>query len=51
MFQFRPILDKGLGSNFLGTNLDWFEANGILELDYTLVPRLILGSSNQELSF
>jgi hypothetical protein len=39
----RPTLDKGPGSNFLGTNLDWFEANWILELDYTLVPSLILG--------
>jgi hypothetical protein len=37
----RPTLDKGRGSNFLGTNLDWFEANWILELDYTLVPSLI----------
>jgi hypothetical protein len=48
----RPTLDEGLWSNFLRTNLDWFEANWILELDYTLVPSLILGSSNQEqLSF
>jgi hypothetical protein len=39
------------GSNFLGTNLDWFEANWILGLDCTLVPSLILGSPNQELSF
>jgi hypothetical protein len=31
--------------------LEWFEENWILELDYTLVPRLILGSPNQELSF
>jgi len=31
--------------------LDSFEANWILELDYTLVPSLILGSPNQELSF
>jgi hypothetical protein len=51
-FQFeRPTLDNGPGSNFLGTNLDWFEANWILELDCTLVPNLILGSPNQELSF
>jgi hypothetical protein len=42
MFQFRPILDEGPGSNFLGTNLDWFEANWILELDYTLVPAWFL---------
>jgi len=40
----RPTLDKGVESNFLGTNLDWFEANWILELDCTLVPSLILGS-------
>jgi hypothetical protein len=39
------------GSSFLGTNLDWFEANWILELDYTLVPSVILGSPNEELSF
>jgi hypothetical protein len=38
----RPTLDEGPGSNFLGTNFDWFEANWILELDYTLVPRLIV---------
>jgi hypothetical protein len=44
-------LDEGPGSNFLGTNLDWFEANWILELNYTLVPSLILGSPNQELSY
>jgi hypothetical protein len=46
-----PTLDKDTGSNFLRTNLDWSEANWILELDYTLVPRLILGSLNGELSF
>jgi hypothetical protein len=46
-----PTLEEGPGSNFLGTNLDWFEANWILELDSTLVPSLILGSPNQELSF
>jgi hypothetical protein len=49
--KLRPTLDKGPGSNFLRTNLDWFEANWILESDYTLVPSLILGSPNQELSF
>ncbi len=48
----RPTLDEGPGSNFLvGTNYDWFEANWIFELDSTLVPSLILGSPNQELSF
>jgi hypothetical protein len=41
----RPALDKGPEFNFLGTNLNWFEANWILELDCTLVPSLILGSS------
>jgi hypothetical protein len=46
----RPTLDKGPGSNFLGTNLDWFDANWILELDSTLVPSLTLGSPNQELA-
>ncbi len=44
-------LVQGPGSNFLGTNLEWFEAKWILKLDCTLVPSLILGSSNQELSF
>jgi hypothetical protein len=33
MARIRPTLDQGPGSNFLGTNLDWFEANWILELD------------------
>jgi len=47
----RHTFDDGPGSNFLGTNLDWFEANWILELDCTLIPSLILGSPNQELSF
>jgi hypothetical protein len=28
-----PTLDEGSGSKFLGTNLDSFEANWILELD------------------
>jgi hypothetical protein len=45
----------GPRSTFLGTNLDSFEANWIanwiVELDYTLVSSLILGSPNQELSF
>jgi len=49
--QLRPTLEEGLGSNFLGTNLDWLEANWILKLDCTFVPSLILGSSKQELSF
>jgi hypothetical protein len=47
----KATLDEGPGSNFLRTNLDWFEANCILELDCTLVLSLILGSPNQELSF
>jgi hypothetical protein len=48
---YTKTLDEGPGCNFLGTNLDSFEANWILELDYILVPSLILGSPNQELSF
>jgi len=47
----NATLDEGTGSNFLGTNLGWLEANCVLELDYTLVLSLILGSPNQELSF
>jgi hypothetical protein len=42
MARVMPTSDQGPGSNLLGTNLDWFEANWILELDYTLVPSLIL---------
>jgi hypothetical protein len=47
----RPTLEEGPGSNFLGTNLDWFKANWILELDYkslswtipwSLAPFLVL---------
>jgi hypothetical protein len=49
--KLRHTLDEGPRSKFLGTNLDRFEANWILELDYTLVPSLILDSPNQELSF
>ncbi len=44
-------LDACLGSKFLGTNLDSFEANGILELDHALDLSLHLGSPNHELSF
>jgi hypothetical protein len=47
----RPTLNQVPRSNFLGINLDWFEANWIFELDYTLIPSLILGCPNQELSF
>jgi len=36
--ELRPTLDEGPGSNFLETNLDWFETNWILELDCTLGP-------------
>ncbi len=46
----RPTLDEDLGSKFLGTNLDSFEANWILELDLALDPSLHLGSPNHELS-
>ncbi len=42
--KLRHTLDEGPRSNFLGTNLDKFEANWILELDYTFVPSLILDS-------
>jgi hypothetical protein len=54
VFTLRPTLDEGPRSNFLGTNLNSFEAK-IESLSWTrvgtLVPSLILGSSNQELSF
>ncbi len=46
-----PTLDGCTGSKFLGTNLNSFEANWILELDLALDPSLHLGSSNHELSF
>jgi hypothetical protein len=54
--RWPPYVDSHIGgqqfrSSFLGTNLDRFEPNWILELDCTLVPSLILGSSNQKLSF
>ncbi len=45
-----PTLDEGPGSKFIGTNLDSFEANWILELDPRLYPSLHLGSPNSELS-
>ncbi len=41
----------GPRSIFLGTNLDSFEANWILELDPTLDPSLHLDSPNHEVSF
>jgi hypothetical protein len=44
--KLRPTLEEDRGSNFLGPNLDWFEANQILELDHTWVPSLIHGSPN-----
>jgi len=50
MWTVTPVGNNS-GSSFLGTNLDRFEPNWILELDCTLVPSLILGSSNQKLSF
>ncbi len=46
----RPTLDGDLGSKFLGTILDSFEANWIFELDLALDPSLHLGSPNHELS-
>jgi hypothetical protein len=47
----RPTLDKGTRSNFLRTNLYWFEANWILELDCTLVPSLDFDFPKHDLSF
>jgi hypothetical protein len=40
----RLNLDWGPGSQFIGTDLDSFEANWILELD----PSLHFGSSNHK---
>jgi hypothetical protein len=37
VWSLRPTLDKGPGFNFIGTHLDWFEVNWILELDYQLI--------------
>jgi len=34
VYILRPTLDEAPGCNFLGTNLDSFESNWILELDY-----------------
>jgi hypothetical protein len=41
----------GLGFKLLGTNMDSFEANWVLELELALDPSLHLGSPNHELSF
>jgi len=38
LIQLRPTLDGGAVSKLLGTNLDSFEANWILELDHCLGP-------------
>ncbi len=46
----RLTLDRGPGPEFLGTNLDSFEANWILELDPALDSSLHLSSPNHELS-
>jgi len=48
---FRPTFDEGPRSKFLGTNLDSFQVNWILEFNPTLHPSLHLGSPNHELSF
>jgi hypothetical protein len=49
---FMPTFDEGPWSKFLGTNLDSFQVNWILEFDPTLDPSLHLGSRNHhELSF
>jgi hypothetical protein len=48
-----PILRPGLGSIFLGTNLNSFEANRIFELDlppWTLACILVLQTFNSPLS-
>jgi hypothetical protein len=47
----RHTLDGDLRCKFLGTNLDLFETNWMLELDLALDPSLYLGSPNHELSF
>jgi len=47
----RPTSRWALGSKFVWTNLDSFEANWILELDLALDLSLHLGFSNHELSF
>jgi hypothetical protein len=47
----KPISKWDLGSKFVWTNLDSFEANWILELDHAVDLSLHLGSSNHELSF
>jgi hypothetical protein len=36
--RLRHTLDEGWGSNFLGANLDWFEANWILVVGLYLGP-------------
>jgi len=43
--KLRPTLHGGPGSKFLGTNLNSFEANWILELDTALECSLHLGSN------
>jgi len=44
----RPTLHQGPGSNFLGTNLDWFEANWILSwtVRWSLAWLLVLQIKN-----
>jgi len=49
--EVKPHFRWGSGSKFLGTKLELFEANWILELDPFLDPSLHLGSPNHELSF
>jgi hypothetical protein len=39
--RLRHTLDEGWESNFLGANLDWFEANWILEVGLYLGPNQI----------
>ncbi len=47
--NFRPTLNGSPKSKFIGTNLDLFEANWILELKHVLDLSLHLGSPNHEL--
>ncbi len=49
--EVKPHFRWGPGSKFLGTKLELFKANWILELDPSLDPSLHLGSPNHELSF
>ncbi len=47
--NFRHTLSGSPNSKFIGTNLDSFEANWILELEHALELNLHFGSPNHEL--